>query len=304
MREPGTAALLNRVPAPLPPRFAGRQADLIVQAPGLSRSTVDDLAARLGAAGIDAVAGGGPTAFRLSAIAPGTDLAAACAGIDADCALLPAGLVRRDVRVLAMDMDSTLITIECIDEIADLQGIKPQVAAITASAMRGEIDFRESLARRVGLLAGLPVAALERVYAERLRLSPGAEAMLAGFRAAGARLLLVSGGFTFFTDRLRDRLGFDAVAANVLEVAGDRLSGRIVGDIVDAQAKAARLRALRERYAADGGLAVAIGDGANDLPMLAVADVSIAYRAKPVVRAQATLAIDHCGLDALLNLFP
>ena len=304
MREPGAAALLNRVPAPLPQRFAGRPADLIVQAPRLPRAAVDALATRIGAAGTEPIAGGGPPAFRLAGVAAGTDVASACAGLDADCALLPAGLVRSDVRVLAMDMDSTLITIECIDEIADLQGIKPQVAAITASAMRGEIDFRESLARRVRLLAGLPVAALERVYAERLRLSPGAETMLAGFRAAGARLLLVSGGFTFFTDRLRDRLGFDDVAANVLEIAGDRLTGRITGEVVDAQAKAARLRALCERHVVDGGLAVAVGDGANDLPMLAVADVSVAYRAKPVVRTQATLALDHCGLDALLNLFP
>lgn len=304
MREPGAPAFLNRVPAPLPPRFAGHRSDLIVQAPALPRAVVDTLAARIGAAAIEPIAGGGPTAFRLTAVAPGSDVAAACAGLDADCALLPAGLARSDVRVLAMDMDSTLITIECIDEIADLQGIKSQVAAITASAMRGEIDFRESLARRVRLLAGLPVAALERVYVERLRLSPGAEAMLAGFRAAGARLLLVSGGFTFFTDRLRDRLGFDDVAANVLDIVDDRLSGRITGEIVDAQAKAGRLLALREQHVVDGGLTVAIGDGANDLPMLAVADVSIAYRAKPVVRAQATLALDHCGLDALLNLFP
>jgi phosphoserine phosphatase len=304
VREPGAAAFLNRVPAPLPHRLTGPQADLIVQAPGLPRAAVDALAARVRAAAVEPIAAGGPTAYRLRAIAPGVDVAAACAGLDADCALLPAGISRGDVRVLAMDMDSTLITIECIDEIADMQGLKPEVAAITASAMRGEIDFRESLTRRVRLLAGLPVAALERVYAERLRLSPGAEAMVAGFRAAGARLLLVSGGFTFFTDRLRDRLGFDDVAANVLDIVGDRLSGRIVGEIVDAAAKAARLRALRERHAVDGGLAVAIGDGANDLPMLAVADVSIAYHAKPVVRAQATLALDHCGLDALLNLFP
>ena len=200
-----------------------------------------------------------------------------------------------------MDMDSTLITIECIDEIADRMDIKREVAAITAAAMRGEIDFAESLTRRVALLSGLPVGELERVYAERLALSPGAERMLEGFKAAGAKTLLVSGGFTFFTDRLKARLDFDAAAANVLEIAGGRLTGRVVPPTFDAQAKAARLTAMRERHA--GGIVIAIGDGANDVPMLQAADVSIAYRAKPVLRAQATYAIDHCGLDAVLNLF-
>ena len=143
-----------------------------------------------------------------------------------------------------MDMDSTLITIECIDEIADFIGIKPQVSAITASAMRGEIDFRESLTRRVALLAGLNVATLQRVYDERLRLSPGAERMLAGFRRAGAKTLLVSGGFTFFTDRLKARLGLDHAVANTLEISDGKLTGRIEGTIVDAQAKAAAFARL------------------------------------------------------------
>jgi len=207
------------------------------------------------------------------------------------------------VRLVAMDMDSTLITIECIDEIADLQGLKPQVAAITERAMRGEIDFPESLRRRVALLEGLPVEALARVYDERLALSPGAERMLAGFRAVGARTLLVSGGFTFFTDRLRDRLGLDYTASNVLGVRDGRLTGRVDGDVFDASAKAATLREHAAALRGTDGLVVALGDGANDLPMLRAADVSIAYRAKPVVRAAATHAIDHCGLDAALNLF-
>jgi phosphoserine phosphatase len=170
--------------------------------------------------------------------------------------------------------------------------------------MRGELDFAESLMRRVALLSGLPVGELERVYAERLELSPGAERMLERFKAAGAKTLLVSGGFTFFTDRLKARLDFDAAAANVLEIAAGRLTGRVVPPVFDARAKAARLVAMRDQHAAAGGLVVAIGDGANDAPMLKAADVAIAYRAKPVLRAQATYAIDHCGLDAVLNLFP
>jgi phosphoserine phosphatase len=182
-------------------------------------------------------------------------------------------------------------------------GIKPQVSLITASAMRGEIDFRESLTRRVALLAGLPVEALQKVYDERLRLSPGAERMLQGFAAVGAKSLLVSGGFTYFTDRLRERLGLDYTLSNVLDVIDGKLTGRIAGEIVDASAKAAALARLRDECVDGEGIVLAIGDGANDLPFFRAADVSVAYRAKPIVRAQATHAIDHCGLDAVLNLF-
>ena len=169
--------------------------------------------------------------------------------------------------------------------------------------MRGELDFAQSLERRVALLAGLPVDELERVYEERVVLSPGAERMLEGFRAAGAATLLVSGGFTFFTNRLAARLGFDETAANELEIVEGRLTGRVTPPIVDGNAKAERLSAMRERVAGADGLVLAIGDGANDVPMLKAADISIAYHAKPVVRAQATYAIDHCGLDGVLNLF-
>jgi len=147
------------------------------------------------------------------------------------------------------------------------------------------------------------VAALESVYDERLQLSPGAERMLAGFAAVGARTALLSGGFTFFTDRLKARLGLDYTVSNTLDVVDGKLTGRIAGDIVDAAVKAATLRRLKRELAGRDGLVVAIGDGANDLPMFAEADVSVAYRAKPVVRAQATHAIDHCGLDGTLNLF-
>ena len=277
--------------------------DLVLQAPAIATHDVAAIAALDGAQGIHALEGAAHQAFRLSRVRTRDGVAERCVAAGIDSAFVAPDLTRGRVRVVALDMDSTLITIECIDEIADIAGIKPEVARITASAMRGDIDFGESLTRRVALLSGLPVRALERVYDERLALSAGAERMLAGFRAVGAKTLLVSGGFTFFTARLAARLGFDETIANTLEIIDGRLTGRIVPPILDAQAKAAHFRALRERYAAEGGIAVAIGDGANDLPMLEAADVAIAYHAKPLVRAQATYAIDHCGLDAALNLF-
>jgi phosphoserine phosphatase len=277
--------------------------DLVVQAPAIGAADLAAIAELVGAHGIHRVDGGAEQSFRLTHAVPHADVIALCAAVRADCAFVPAGLERARVRVVAVDMDSTLITIECVDELADMAGAKPEVSAITAAAMRGEIDFAESLARRVALLAGVPAAALERVYEERLKPSPGADEMLAGFKAVGARTLLISGGFTFFTDRLKARFGFDEAASNSLEIAGGKLTGRVLPPIVDAHAKAARLATMRRRYARDGGIAVAIGDGANDLPMLRAADISIAYHANPLVRAQATYAIDHCGLGAVLNLF-
>ena len=235
-------------------------------------------------------------------VAQRADLEVYCSTHQLDYAFVEPGRQLRDFGLVAMDMDSTLITIECIDELADICGLKPQIAAITACAMRGEIDFRDSLTRRIGLLAGLDVAALQRVYDDRLRLSPGAERMLAGFRRAGAKTLLVSGGFTFFTDRLKARLGFDHAVANTLEIVDGKLTGRISGAIVDGSVKAEEFGRLGSELAGADGLMLAIGDGANDLPMLARANVSIAYHAKPLVRAKATYAIDHCGLDAVLNL--
>jgi phosphoserine phosphatase len=200
-------------------------------------------------------------------------------------------------------MDSTLITIECIDEIADLAGVKAEVSAITAAAMAGELDYAESLRHRIELLRGLDEGALARVYDERLRLSPGAETMLAAMKAVGIRTLLVSGGFSYFTDRLKARLGLDYANSNVLEIESGRLTGRVIGDVVDAESKAARVRAVRDQLGLAKDQVIAVGDGANDLAMMAEAGISVAYRAKAVVRARAGYALDHAGLDGVLNLF-
>jgi phosphoserine phosphatase len=205
--------------------------------------------------------------------------------------------------LLAIDMDSTLISIECIDEIADLAGVKAEVSAITAAAMSGDIDYAESLRRRVGLLRGLDQDALARVYDERLLLSPGAETMLTAMRRAGVKTLLVSGGFSFFTERLKARLGLDYSLANVLEIEGGRLTGEVVGGVVDAAAKAATLRSVRDELGLPASRTIAIGDGANDLAMMAEAGMSVAYRAKAVVRGKADYALDYAGLDGVLNLF-
>ena len=286
--------------------MAGPSFDIVVQAPSVASDDIAHLAGLADPDAIEAIAarpGATVAAWCLRGARRIDGVSEACASAGLDCATVPRQRRLADLRVLALDMDSTLITIECIDEVADYAGLRAQVSAVTASAMRGEIDFRESLVRRVALLAGVPADALESVYRERLELSPGAATLLAGARDAGARTLLVSGGFTYFTERLRDRLGFDMAVANVLEIDRGRLTGRVVGDVVDARGKALAVAEMRRRHAADGGIVAAIGDGANDLPMLLAADVSVAWHAKPVVRSQATHAIDHGGLDAVLNLF-
>jgi phosphoserine phosphatase len=275
--------------------------NLIVQGHDIPTSSLKQLAKLAGASAIEAVS---LTAFRLVATDGGrhTEVAAFCEANSLDCGWVPAGRHIGDFGLLVMDMDSTLITIECIDEIADMQGLKPQVSAITEAAMRGEIDFSESLRRRVSLLAGLDQSALQRVYDERLYLSPGAETLLAAARAAGIRTLLVSGGFTYFTERLQSRLGLDYTAANTLEVADGKLTGHVLGDIVDAQGKADWLNRVRTRLDLAREQVIALGDGANDLKMMAAAGVSIAYRAKPVVRAQASYALNQTGLDGVIPL--
>ncbi len=212
-----------------------------------------------------------------------------------------------DFGLVAFDMDSTLITIECVDEIANVAGRGAEVAAITEAAMRGEIaDYKESLRRRVALLKGVPAEALQRVYDERLRFSPGAERLVAACRAAGLKTLLVSGGFTFFTDRVRDRLGIDFARSNVLGIDAGVLTGRMVnqpwGDICDGAQKRTMLLETCAALGIEPQRAIAVGDGANDLPMMAAAGLSVAFHAKPMVRQAAMVAINEGGLDRLLEV--
>jgi len=212
-----------------------------------------------------------------------------------------------DFGLIAFDMDSTLINIECVDEIAAAAGKKEEVAAITEAAMRGEItDYKESLRQRVKLLEGVAVQFMEEVYERRLQLNPGAAELVAECKRAGLKLLLVSGGFTFFTDRIRDRLGIDFTRSNVLEISAGKLTGRMVdqawGDICDGAEKRKMLLETCARLGIDARQAIAMGDGANDLPMMGEAGLSVAYHAKPRVREQAMVAIQSGGLDRLLEV--
>ena len=220
-----------------------------------------------------------------------------------DLCFLQANLMAQDIRVLAMDMDSTLINIECIDEIADFTGKKSAVAQITEATMRGEIkDFKESLRRRVALLEGVHADALESVYRERLRPNPGAVELLAGAHQRGLYTLLVSGGFTFFTEKLRQQLGFKQSQANTLEIIDGKLTGKVLGDIVDGAAKAAHLDDACRNLGCSKANAITMGDGANDLIMMNGSGISVAYQAKPIVKEKADAAFDHVGLDAALLL--
>jgi phosphoserine phosphatase len=213
----------------------------------------------------------------------------------------------RDFGLIAFDMDSTLINIECVDEIAAAAGRKAEVAAITEAAMRGEIaDYKHSLRQRVALLAGVPVSHLEAVYRDVLQLNPGVETLVARCKAAGLRTLLVSGGFTWFSDRIRDRLGLDFTRSNQLEIVDGALTGRMIdqewGDICDGEEKKRMLLATCARLGLAPNRAIAVGDGANDLPMMSVAGLSVAYHAKPRVREQAHVAIHSGGMDRLLEV--
>jgi phosphoserine phosphatase len=223
-------------------------------------------------------------------------------------AVLTLPLRLHDFKLIAFDMDSTLINIECVDEIADAVGKKAEVAAITEAAMRGEItDYKASLRQRVALLKGVTEVQIDQLYRERLRLNPGAAELVAACKQAGLKVLLVSGGFTHFTDRVRDQLGIDFTRSNLLEVESGALTGRMVdqawGDICDGDEKRTMLLQTCAQLGIAPAQAIAMGDGANDLPMMNAAGLSVAYQAKPAVREQAMVRINSGGLDRLLTLF-
>ncbi|HEY8250680.1 MAG TPA: phosphoserine phosphatase SerB [Burkholderiales bacterium] len=274
--------------------------NLVVQGPALGKADVDALAAMASPSGVDGITA---RAFRLRSARKDAAIPSYCETHHIDHAWVPEGRRFADLKLLAMDMDSTLITIECIDELGDFAGKKAEIAAITAQAMRGEIEYRESLRRRVAALAGLPETSLNEVYEERLKLTAGADTLIAACRKHGVKLLLVSGGFTFFTERLKSRLGIDYTISNVLEVKGGKLTGALIGEIVDADAKAKKFLQVATGLGARKEHTVAIGDGANDLKMMNEAGLSVAFHAKPVVRAQASCALNWTSLDGVANLF-
>ncbi|MDD2933066.1 MAG: phosphoserine phosphatase SerB [Methylotenera sp.] len=225
-----------------------------------------------------------------------------CADQHIDCAYVDDKQHINNFGLCVMDMDSTLINIECIDEIADMMNLKPQISAITESAMRGEIDFATSLKQRVALLKGLDESALQRVIDERLKLNPGAQEWIAACKVNNIKTMVVSGGFTLFANHVQKLLGLDYAVANTFEVVDGKLTGNILGDIVDADRKAQELVKLRDALGLAPSQTIAIGDGANDLKMMSAAAVGVAYHAKPVVQTQANYALNFVGLDGIANL--
>ncbi|MEK6595335.1 MAG: phosphoserine phosphatase SerB [Pseudomonadota bacterium] len=273
---------------------------LIIQGLEVNNSDLRALAKLSRADAIERITG---QAFRLTHATHSNEIAEYCAEAALDFAFVNSNLELSDFKLIAMDMDSTLLAIESIDEIADMHHIKPQVAAITLQTMQGEISFEESLERRTSLLQDLHQDALQKVYDERVRLNPGAEKMLQQAKIAGLKTMVISGGFTFFTDRIKAKLGFDYAAANTLEIENNRLTGKVAGKIIGRQGKAEVLKQVCDELGLKREQIIAIGDGANDLDMMAEAGISIAYHAKPIVRQYATYSISHVGLDGVINLF-
>lgn len=273
---------------------------LIIQGLEVNNSDLRALAKLSQADAIEQITG---QAFRLTHATHSNEIAEYCAEAALDFAFVNSNLKLSDFKLIAMDMDSTLLAIESIDEIADMHHIKPQVAAITLQTMQGEISFEESLTRRTSLLQDLHQDTLQKVYDERVRLNPGAEKMLQQAKIAGLKTMVISGGFTFFTDRIKTKLGFDYAAANTLEIENNRLTGKVAGKIIGRQGKAEVLKQVCDELGLKREQIIAIGDGANDLDMMAEAGISIAYHAKPIVRQHATYSISHVGLDGIINLF-
>ncbi len=274
--------------------------NLIIQGLEINNSDLRALAKLSHSQSIERITG---QAFRLTQARHSEEIAPYCVEAELDFAYVDADLKLSDFSLIAMDMDSTLLAIESIDEIADMHNIKPQVAAITQLSMQGEISFEQSLTRRTALLQGLPQQALQRVFDERVKLNPGAEKMLRQAKLAGLKTMVISGGFTFFTERIKTRLGFDFAAANVLEIVDDKLTGNIVGEIIGREGKARILKQVSDELGISRAQIIAIGDGANDLDMMTEAGVSIAYHAKPIVKQHARYALNYVGLDGVINLF-
>lgn len=279
--------------------------DLVLIGKPVGTHLIDAIATLVNA---ESVKASPPAAIRLHTIGrsdPGTraEVAARCAAAQIDFAFVPSCLRLDAMGLLATDMDSTLISIECIDEVADFAGKKKEVAAITEQAMQGKLDYSESLRQRVALLEGLSESVLERVFAERLQLNPGAATLVRRAAQLGVKTMLVSGGFSYFTARLQQELGFDYATANTLEIVAGRLTGRVLGDIVDAAGKAAHVAKVRDQLGLSRDQVITLGDGANDLLMMAESGISVAYHAKPLVREHASVALDHAGLDGVLALF-
>jgi phosphoserine phosphatase len=274
--------------------------DLILQGNDIETGDLKTLAKLTGASGIEQVT---PQAFRLKHAQQDPGVPALCERAKLDYGYVPPERRLTDYRLLVMDMDSTLIAIETIDELADLVGLKTEVAAITEAAMRGEIEYDDSLRQRVSVLKGLGEDALQRVYDERVTLTPGAEKLLAAAKSAGVKTLLVSGGFTYVTDRLQTRLGLDYARSNCLELVDGRLTGAVAGEIVNAERKREALLEIRDRLGLSREQIIGIGDGANDLKFMGECGVSIAYHAKPIVRGQTTYALNYVDLSGVLPLF-
>lgn len=272
---------------------------VILQGPGLNQTAAESISSEIKG---DLNACGNYYKVTNAQNIPTEQLANLRSRVDFDINVLPCDYNPENIRLLITDMDSTFINIECVDEIADFANIKPQVAAITEAAMRGEINFEESLTQRVQLLSGLATEALQRVYDERLRLNPGGETMLDSLHKKGIKIALVSGGFTFFTQRLKERYQLDYTLSNTLEIVDNKLTGKVKGTIVGAEGKAAFLKQLCDELNINTYQVIAMGDGANDLKMMKLAGLSIAYHAKPAVQKQADTALNHCGLEGVIGL--
>lgn len=274
--------------------------DLIIQGAEIETSDLRELAKLSGAGQIERIT---KNAFRLIGADQHEGILSFCLDAELDFSFVDQRGMLKNFHLVAMDMDSTLVSVESIDEIADMYGIRKQVSEITKKAMYGEINFSEGLIQRVALLKGLDQNILQRVYDEKLILNPGAEQMLKQLKISGIKTMLISGGFTFFTDKLKSRLELDYAFANTLEIANGKLTGRLVGKIIGAQGKRDVLKQVCNELGFRKEDLIAIGDGANDLPMFAEAGVSVAYHAKPIVQKNATYAINHVGLEGVVNIF-